>query len=97
MQSTDFNITRQPMNAKARVRIHFDALYPDPDFRKWLVSTNHKDSITRYVMFDRAYAVKMIKEAAKKAGDLDTMNTPDGIVYSYMTKFMRDKREPIAA
>ena len=59
--------------------------------------TNHKNSLSGNVIFDRAYAVRMIKAEAKKAGDLDTVNIPDGIVYSYMVTIMRDKRNDVKA
>ena len=33
----DTTTTKRPMSARSRVRVHFDALHSDVEFRKWLV------------------------------------------------------------
>lgn len=102
MAKTETRVVRLPLpehlepkvtarQLKAAVRSYYYALYnSSADFREWLTATGNKDAVTRNRLFDRHEAVKMIKDAAKKANDMFVFNAFDGIIYKHISELMND-------
>jgi predicted butyrate kinase (DUF1464 family) len=75
----------------ASVKIYFYTLYNETSgkFRELLASIGNKDAIHKNRLFDRHYAVGMVKDAAKKSGDAAVANAVDGDIYKCIVNLMR--------
>lgn len=80
-------------NLMSRVRDYFHVLYNNPKddtFREWLVAVNNKSAITENLWFDRGYAVRAIRDLAKKSEDATVEAASEGAIYKSMTRVMRE-------